>query len=124
MAAEPFAPLTVSRLSLEGITVLRIEGELDLAAAPQLRAELAPVTQDEVMTSLTIDLSGVSFIDSTGLQELLIALRQLRERGASMVLSNPRPSAMRLFQLTGMLGVFDVRPASGDAPRPIQSPAS
>jgi anti-sigma B factor antagonist len=124
VAADHYVPLTVSRLSSDGVTVLRLEGELDLAAAPQLRAELDEVTDDSGTSSLTLDLAGVSFIDSTGLQELLVALRRLRDRGGTLVLTNPRPIAMRLFEITGLIGVFDIRTADRDGLRSIQAPAS
>ena len=124
MAADRYVPLTVSRLSSDGVTVLRLEGELDLAAAPQLRAELDKVTDDSDTSSLTLDLAGVSFIDSTGLQELLVALRRLRDRGGTLVLTNPRPIAIRLLEITGLVGVFDIRTADRDGSRSVQAPAS
>ena len=84
MSREPeAADLALTPLALErgGTTrrpVIVARGEIDVATSPLLRSELASVLAqgpDEV----TLDLSGVSFVDSSGLGVLVGALKRLRE---------------------------------------------
>jgi anti-anti-sigma factor len=49
---------------------------------------------------LVIDLTGVSFIDSTGLRVLLTAAERAREQGRRLVVVRPPPPALRVFHLT------------------------
>ena len=55
-----------------------------------------------------VDLSGVDFIDSSGLKALLVVHRQLLERGSSLTLVDPSDSAQRLLDLTGCVQLFTV----------------
>ena len=86
-----------------GSAKLVISGELDLATSPELESELERLAARETPTLL--DLSGVSFIDSTGLAVLLRASDESRRNGWSLVLAGSlqRPVA-RLFDLTGVWG--------------------
>jgi anti-sigma B factor antagonist len=80
-----------------------VRGELDLANAPRLR-ELLPcayVEADEVV----LDLSGVHFIDSSGLCAILSALHETRISGKRLTISSAlAPQARRLFELAGVAG--------------------
>lgn len=59
---------------------------------------------------LTVDLSGVSFIDSTGLGMLVTVLREARDMGGSVVLVNVRPEVERVLSVTGLDHLFGLRP--------------
>jgi anti-anti-sigma factor len=72
---------------------LLVRGELDIATAPRLAAAMP----DEQAPSVLLDLSGVSFMDSTGLRAVLALHDELGER-LRIVASEP---AMRLFVLVG-----------------------
>ncbi len=50
----------------------------------------------------------MTFIDSTGLSALLGVLRRARESGGDLTLVNPRPSALRVFEVAGFGGLFTV----------------
>jgi anti-sigma B factor antagonist len=67
---------------------------------------------------LVIDMSGVDFCDSTGMNVLLAAQRMAREHGGNVELSGPRPAVRKILQVTGLESVFTV---TGDgAPVPGQ----
>lgn len=87
--------------------VVCVVGELDLATAPQLRERLAGLTSCGVR-AVTVDLARLDFIDSTGLFVLVSGLKRLRELGGDLALRSPKPSAMKLFEMTGLSAVFAI----------------
>ena len=95
------------RAAASGIAVLALEGELDLSAAPMLRARI-----DEAATgrALVIDLRRVTFVDSAILKELLRARASLGERDAQLVLAGAPMPVRRLLDLTRTAELFDQAP--------------
>jgi anti-sigma B factor antagonist len=83
-------------------------GEIDLYTAPRLHAELAAVIADRAPSRVVVDMSGVEFCDSTGMNVLLSCLRQARELGGEMELAAPRPAVKKILQVTGLDSVFTV----------------
>ncbi len=87
---------------VEGTEIVEVSGELEMHAAPELRAELQRVCAGE-KPSVLIDLSQVSFIDSTGIGVLVGGLKRAREAGGALVLVCPVPRLRRIFEITGLL---------------------
>ena len=84
-------------------------GEIDLYTAPRLQSELAAVIANSARGSrVVVDMSGVEFCDSTGMNVLLSCLRQARERGGELELAAPRPAVMKILQVTGLDAVFTI----------------
>ena len=100
MSAEAF-PFGVRVLHHNSHTVLRVEGELDLATAPQLRSRLANVIADSDGPIL-LDLADLSFIDSTGLREILTANAQLDRQDRELRVVKSSVQVRRLFELCGI----------------------
>lgn len=105
---QPAPSFTIAeRAAAAGIGVLALEGELDLSAAPKLRARI-----DEAATgrALVIDLRRVTFVDSAILKELLRARAQLAERDVELVLAGAPMPVRRLLDLTRTAELFDQAP--------------
>ena len=96
-----------------GATVVRAVGEVDLATSEDLAAAVRPCLSDGA--SIELDLSGVEFIDSSGLGTLVQLLKEATRSGASFVLVGVSASTYRLLEVTGLTPVFDVRLASKNA---------
>ncbi|TQM72309.1 anti-sigma B factor antagonist [Actinomadura hallensis] len=107
----PDVELNVSTASQEGHTVVTAVGELDLYTAPRLQAALAGLLREKV-DRIVVDLSGVEFCDSTGMNVLLAAMKRLKEQGGSLELAAPRPAVKRILQVTGLDTVFTVTDAA------------
>ena len=87
--------------------VARIDGDLDLGNGRDLvhyLVRLIALSECPV----EVDLSGVKFIDSCGLQALLTVHRFLLERDSALAIVNPSPCARRLLELTGCTQIFRV----------------
>jgi anti-sigma B factor antagonist len=103
----PHVELNVSTASQGGHAVVTATGELDLYTAPRLQAALAGLLREQV-TRIVVDMSGVEFCDSTGMNVLLSAMKRLKEQGGSLELAAPRPAVRRILQVTGLDTVFTV----------------
>ena len=84
---------------------ISMQGELDLANADDLERELIRVEGSDAL-SIVIDLSGLQFIDSTGVRLLLSAhARSRADSNRLTLLRGPKP-VQRVFELTGILDIL------------------
>jgi anti-sigma B factor antagonist len=95
-------------------TIIAVEGEIHVSTAPEFSGVLAAALESG-RTQLVLDLSGVMFIDSTGLSVLLNALRRVTRAGGAMALVCQNPTVLRLFEITKLDTTFaihaDLEPA-------------
>ena len=97
-----------------GTHVLNVRGEIHLSTAPRMSQCLGDAI-DAGHTRLVLDLSGVEFIDSTGLSALLNGLRRVIQAHGRMAVVCANPTVLRLFQITSLDETFDIfaeRPAA------------
>lgn len=93
--------------------VLSLAGELDVATAPALRQALLDLlNKGEDVPDITVDATGVSFVDSSGLAVLLMGARRWHAQERHLVL---RPSATlsRLLDLAGVRRAFELDSQDG-----------
>lgn len=95
-----------------GAVVVEVRGEVELHSAPQLREELHRVCTGGAC--VVVDLTGVSFIDSTGLGVLIGGLKRARESGSLSIVC-PQSRVRRVFEITGLMQVFTFYDALEDA---------
>ncbi|WP_028594882.1 STAS domain-containing protein [Paenibacillus assamensis] len=84
----------------DGIRV-KLQGELDLAAAGEFRTMMEPLAVDP-STRLTLDLSELSYIDSTGIGILISILKVRHAEQAPFFVENVPPHVQKLFDVTGI----------------------
>ena len=87
-----------------------LSGELDLAAKAELHRCLDAVRPPG--GELVVDLTDVSFIDSSGIEALCSARRRLVTQGGAVVLRNPTAIVMRALELTGVARLFRIEAAT------------
>jgi anti-anti-sigma factor len=92
----------------EGMSSLHVlVGDLDLATVEAWQDELDPVCS-RPGSLVRLDLSQVTFVDSTGLR-MLIRFRRLSEAaGGRLVLVDPPPQALQLFEVAGLVDHFTI----------------
>jgi anti-sigma B factor antagonist len=96
------------RATIAGEEVLVVRGEIDLANADEFRHRIECFV-DEGRTASLVDLSGVSFIDSSGIAALAAARGHAEEAGTGFVLVAPSRSVRMVLELTGLWPHFTVR---------------
>jgi anti-sigma B factor antagonist len=100
--------LKVSIRSQGGRVIMSLGGEIDLYTAPRLHGELDSILAGDAPAQIVVDMSGVEFCDSTGMNVLLGAHRRARELGGDLELAAPRPTIRKILQVTGLETVFTV----------------
>ena len=103
LGAPPFSA-TVAR-EAEATTVV-FSGELDLAGVDRARAAIAEAEENPGM--IVLDLSQLTFLDSTGLEVVLRAARRASEAGRRLVVRKPSQYVKRLFELTAIDRSLDI----------------
>jgi len=95
------------RSDRDGRAVLAVTGEIDLAVAARFRQELETLVADSSGPAV-VDLSGVGFIDSSGIRELLTARLAAQTAGGELTLLNPSTPCRRVLEVSGVLTEFTV----------------
>jgi anti-sigma B factor antagonist len=94
--SEPSARLEVSATP----TGWEVRGEIDAHTAPTLAAAMTELPSGVV----TVDVAGVSFMDSSGLRVLLEAATRAREGSGDLVIVHSTPGIARLVEISGLGG--------------------
>jgi len=116
-AATPAPVITPAQLELStctganGYQVVNVAGELDIATAEQAYSFITEVIDGPVKGAkgtapVTVDLSGVTFCDASGLGALARLARYARAAGRQLSLTSARPSVMKIIRITGLDRVF------------------
>jgi stage II sporulation protein AA (anti-sigma F factor antagonist) len=98
IAGPPFR--VGEEVDADGVRVIRVHGELDIATAPKLASAL--LRRRQPSERLVLDLAALHFMDSTGLRVLLRARLAADEGGWELYLRNVPPPIARLFSLAGV----------------------
>jgi anti-sigma B factor antagonist len=91
-----------------GQRTLALVGELDIASVPVLQRSVERMCTGAT-TSITLDLRGLTFIDSTGLAAIVLASKVCDTNGYGFALIRGAASTQRLFELTGLIDVLPFR---------------
>jgi anti-sigma B factor antagonist len=90
-----------------GAHINRVDGEIHVSTAPEFAQGLTEAIESG-KTAIVLDMSGVEFIDSTGLSVLLNGLRLVSQKRGRLALVCANPTVLRLFQITKLDGTFDI----------------
>jgi anti-anti-sigma factor len=93
--------VTVAERSEHGLTVVGVEGELDMDTAPALRSVLVDLV-DRGVTRIVLDTERVRFCDSIGLSTLLMTHRACTDAGGFFRLAAPPPFLLRVLAAVGL----------------------
>jgi anti-sigma B factor antagonist len=96
--------------------VIAVTGEIHVSTAPEFSRRLnAAIARGK--TAVVLDLTGVEFIDSTGLSVLLNGLRRVTRQRGRMAIVCTNPTVLRLFEITRLDSTFDIHETREDALR-------
>jgi anti-sigma B factor antagonist len=98
----------------DGVDVFHLEGQIDLHYAPALRAVLEAKANSHC-PALVLDLSGVTFIDSTGIAVLIEYLRDSSEYNGHVCLAGVTRPVQHIFETVGLDKAMPVFNSETDA---------
>jgi anti-sigma B factor antagonist len=101
---------SMSQQTVGGYAVLSLRGEADISSADVLRDELSGLVDSQV-SAVVVDLTGVTFLDSTGLGVLVGARNAAVEAGRALPIACDDGRILKLFRITGLDNVFDIHPS-------------
>jgi anti-sigma B factor antagonist len=101
-------PLALSCEDLPTATIIRVSGQVDATNRADLAAVLAPGQRRDC--PLILDLGGMTFLDSSGLQVLIRAHNHDAGQGRKLFLASLHSGALRLLEITGLLSHFHIYP--------------
>lgn len=109
--SPPFVTLVHER---GGIPVVKVSGELDLLTAPRFRSALetavSGILKKESPGVMVVDLSGVGFMDSSGINALVGATREFAKGGGEVRIVVKASPVARTLAITGLDKVFEIYP--------------
>lgn len=100
--------------AFSGHTAIRCGGEVDLFNAGELKSVLLDCLSKGSL-KLVVNLSGVAYIDSTGIGALLAVLGEVKKRGGQMKLAELSPAVNKVFQLTRLTSFFEIYASEREA---------
>ena len=103
------------RTDADGTAQLTVAGEIDMATSPALGALLRAAIEADDTKRVAVDLSQLTFLDSSGIRELVLAHEQANERGIALYVTNPHRIPRRILEITGLFTVLTEQAPSGEA---------
>jgi anti-sigma B factor antagonist len=103
------APLNAEIRGSKSHAVVILTGELDVSSAGQLYEELATLNREGAI-HVALDLAGLEFIDSTGISVLIAEHKRTASAGGELIILSPHRHVRRVFEVSGLMDVFDVLP--------------
>ena len=98
----------IDRENRDGIELVALAGELDIATAPRVERELGDAF-DATRRGLVLDLTDLSYFDSTGINLFAHTSRRAEMLGIKLAVVSPAPHLRRLIDLSGMSNVLALR---------------
>ena len=114
MSAPQQSVLDVKTATVSGRGVVQVRGEVDMRTAPGLRDRLLDAAQ-ALSGELLIDLSGVDYIDSSGVGTMVYVKREVERAGGRVVLIGLSPRVRGVFEMTRLDTFFKIVPSVAEA---------
>lgn len=90
----------------DGVSIIAVEGEVDLQTSPKLRDELLGAISSN--KPVVVEMSGVSYIDSSGVASLVEAFQNARSKNLGFSLAALGDAPLRVLKLARLDGVFEI----------------
>lgn len=87
--------------------VVKLVGELDEHSAEFVRRKLDTIFQDNNFNAVILDLSRMSFMDSTGIGVVIGRYKVLKKLGKKIYVKNPSPTVDKIFKMSGLYEIIE-----------------
>jgi anti-sigma B factor antagonist len=107
--------MRISERCVRGVTVVELAGKLTLTDGPGMVKDVVTQLASCGQRQIVLNLAGVSYIDSSGLGELVACYLTAVRRGGAIKLANAGPRVLDLLVLTKLLTIFEAHPSEESA---------
>ncbi|MHB2018723.1 MAG: STAS domain-containing protein [Candidatus Xenobia bacterium] len=107
----------------EGVYAVEVQGEIDVYTSPRVKETINELIEGSHY-NFVINLEGVRYIDSTGLGVLIGALKKVREHNGRIVLICTNPQIKKIFNITGLIKIFEIYKDEEEALKSFRTPAA
>lgn len=87
---------------------VKVIGEIDIESAQKLEEKMLEIIEEN-NKSVILNIEEVDYIDSTGLGMFIKMVKRLKEKGNDLYFINPQKNVRKLFKITGLNKVFNIR---------------
>jgi anti-sigma B factor antagonist len=108
--------MEVKARSVGKTIIIDVRGKVDLFSSPQMRSAILEAIQGKGIAQVAINLSEVTYIDSSGIATLVEALQLARSRHCRFVLFGLRQAAREVLELARLDKIFDIRATEAEVP--------
>jgi anti-sigma B factor antagonist len=98
----------ISTRRIDKATILDVTGNIDMSNSPEVRKALLHEIREKGVTRVALNLTGVGYIDSSGVASLVEGLKASRESGSRFVLFGLSDSAREVLKISRLLKLFEV----------------
>ena len=114
--------MDIKTTTKEGITIIKLSGNLDGNAAPQAQDAIMPLLSAQCC--LVLDLEECKYISSAGLRTLLMVAKQLSNQGGRWALAGACEEVKDVMEMTGFSGFFKTYGTVSEACETMKKEAS
>ena len=100
--------MKISARRVDTATILDVSGNIDMSNSPEVRKALLRELREKGVTRVVLNLTGVGYIDSSGVASLVEGLKASRDTGSRFILFGLSPAAREVLQLSRLLKIFEV----------------
>ena len=109
------APMNISVRKKKDVAIVDFEGRLAAGVSDTVLPQIVNDILDEGYKKILLNLSGMDYIDSNGLGELVQSLKTSKRHGASLRLLKPQDRVTKTLRLTNLLPMFSVYETESEA---------
>ena len=100
--------MKISTRRVETSTILDVSGNIDMSNSPEVRKALLTEIRQKGVSRVLLNLTGVAYIDSSGVASLVEGLKASRDAGSRFVLFGLNDSAREVLKISRLLKLFEV----------------
>jgi anti-sigma B factor antagonist len=100
--------MQISIRRVDKATIIEVSGDIDLSSSPEVRKVLLREVGDHRKMRVVLNLSGVGYMDSSGVASLVESLKASRDIGSRFILVGLSGPAREVLQLSRLMKVFEI----------------
>lgn len=106
--------MEINASEMKRVQLFEVIGRVDSSNATELGSAMDRVV-DDGRNNLVLDLSGVEYMSSAGLREMVRVLKRVKRGGGDLRIANPSDRVKEVLELAGLDTIFEIYPTQVEA---------